>query len=70
MNTDIWASIATAVTTLVLFIVPVLIYTWYVLEYMIDDETSYPRVIETRPVTRTHSHATQSSDYYTTERAA
>jgi hypothetical protein len=69
MNTDIWASIATAVATLVLFIVPVLIYIWYVLEYMIDDETSYPRVMETRRVMRIHPNATQSSDC-TTERAA
>ena len=45
MNADIWAIIGTTVATLVLFIVPGLIYTWYALEHLIDDKKSYARVI-------------------------
>lgn len=39
MNTEIWATLGTIVATLVLFIVPGLIYTWYVLEHLIGDES-------------------------------
>jgi hypothetical protein len=45
MNAEIWASVGTIVATLVLVIVPGLIYTWYALEHVIDDEKSYARVI-------------------------
>src|SRR5262249_35487689 len=45
MNAEIWASIGTIVATLVLFIIPPLIYTWYVLDHMIGDQKSYARVI-------------------------
>jgi hypothetical protein len=45
MNTEVWASIGTIVATLVLLIVPALVYTWYVLEHMIGDKQSYERVI-------------------------
>ena len=45
MNTEIWAAVGTTVATLVLFIVPGLIYTWYALEHMIGDKQSYARVI-------------------------
>jgi hypothetical protein len=70
MNIEIWASIATAVATLVLFIVPVLIYSWHVLEHMIDDEKSYPNVMKTRRVTRIRPNAAQSADRNTIEHAA
>jgi hypothetical protein len=45
MNTEIWASIGTIVATLVLLIVPGLIYTWYALEHLIGDRKSYESVI-------------------------
>jgi hypothetical protein len=45
MNAEIWATAGTIVATLLLFIVPGLIYTWYALEHMIGDKTSYARVI-------------------------
>jgi hypothetical protein len=45
MNAELWATIGTIVATLALFIVPGLIYTWYALEYLIDDKKSYARVI-------------------------
>ena len=45
MNAEIWATIGTIAATLVLFIVPGLIYTWYALDHLIDDERSYARVI-------------------------
>ena len=45
MNAEIWASIGTIVATFVLFIVPGLIYTWYVLDHMIGDKKSYESVI-------------------------
>jgi hypothetical protein len=37
MNAEIWASVGTIVATLVLFIVPGLVYTWYALEHLLDD---------------------------------
>jgi hypothetical protein len=45
MNTEIWAAVGTTVATLVLFIVPGLVYTWYALESMIGDKDSYASVI-------------------------
>ena len=45
MDAEIWASIGTIVATLVLFIVPGLIYTWYVLDCLIGDKDSYESVI-------------------------
>jgi ABC-type Fe3+ transport system permease subunit len=45
MNADVWASVSIAVATLVLVIVPGLVYAWYALEHMIDDKRSYERVI-------------------------
>ena len=45
MNVDVWASIGTIVATLALLVVPGLVYTWYALEHLIDDQTSYERVI-------------------------
>jgi len=45
MTAEIWASAATIVATLVLIIIPGLISTWYALEHMIGDKTSYESVI-------------------------
>jgi hypothetical protein len=45
MDTEIWASIGTVVATLVLIILPGLVYTWTVLDHMIGDKDSYERVI-------------------------
>lgn len=45
MNAEIWASISVGVATLVLFIIPAVVCTWYALEHMIDDKQSYERVI-------------------------
>ena len=45
MNAEIWSAIGTTVATLVLFIVPGLVYTWYALESMIGDKESYASVI-------------------------
>jgi hypothetical protein len=45
MTEDVWAIIGTSVATLVLLIVPGLVYAWYALEHMIDDKRSYAQVI-------------------------
>jgi hypothetical protein len=45
MSVAVWASIGTVVATLVLFIVPGLVFTWYALEHLIEDKRSYERVI-------------------------
>jgi hypothetical protein len=45
MKAEIWASVGTIVATLALFIVPGLVYAWYVLEHLIGDKRSYARVI-------------------------
>ena len=45
MNAEIWASIGTIAGTLLLLIVPGLIYTWYALEHLIGDKQSYESVI-------------------------
>jgi hypothetical protein len=45
MSAEIWATIGTIVATLLLVIVPGLVYTWYALEHMIGDKTSYAQVI-------------------------
>ncbi len=34
MNAEIWASVGTIVATLVLLVVPGLVYTWYALEHL------------------------------------
>jgi hypothetical protein len=47
MTTEIWASIGVSAATVLLFIVPPLVYAWYALEQMIGDTRSYERVIET-----------------------
>ena len=38
MNAEVWASIGTIVATLVLLIIPGLVYTWYALEHIAEDE--------------------------------
>jgi len=45
MDAEIWASIGTVVATLLLVVVPGLVYTWYALEHVIEDERSYEHVI-------------------------
>jgi hypothetical protein len=45
MNAEIWATVGTTVATLLLFVVPGLVYTWYALDHMIGDKKSYERVI-------------------------
>lgn len=44
MSTAFWAALGTAVATL-LFVVPGLVYAYYVLESWIDDPRSYRRVV-------------------------
>lgn len=46
MNGEMWAAIGTIVGTLLLVIVPGLIYTWYVIEHLIGDGESYESAIE------------------------
>lgn len=45
MNAEIWAVIGTFAGTLLLLIVPGLVYTWYALEHIIGDKNSYESVI-------------------------
>jgi len=45
MNAELWATVGTIIATLVLFIVPGVVFTWYAIEHMIDDKESYDRVI-------------------------
>lgn len=44
MMSDVWLGIGTAAVTILLLIVPVLVYGWYVLENMIGDDASYEPV--------------------------
>jgi hypothetical protein len=37
MNVEIWATIGTIVATLILVVVPGLVYTWYALEHIAED---------------------------------
>lgn len=46
MSADVWLAIGTGLTTF-LFIVPGLVYSWYVLEQWIGDPKSYEQVIPT-----------------------
>jgi hypothetical protein len=45
MNAEASAIIGTIAATLLLFIVPGLIYTWYALEHLIGDKRSYADAI-------------------------
>lgn len=45
MSAEAWASVGAIVATLVLVVVPGLVYAWYVLEQMIGDPKSYDHVI-------------------------
>jgi hypothetical protein len=45
MNAEIWASSGIGVATLLLFIIPAVVYIWYALEHMIDDKQSSERAI-------------------------
>jgi hypothetical protein len=42
MSVELWCTVGTIVATLVLFIVPGLVYTWYALEHLISDKETYP----------------------------
>lgn len=44
MSTETWTLIGTSAATLLLFILPALVYTWYALEQIIGDKKSYPSV--------------------------
>jgi hypothetical protein len=43
MDVEIWASVGTIVATLVLFVVPGLVYTWYALEHLYAQEDGTER---------------------------
>lgn len=45
MTAEMWATVGTIVATLALLVVPALVYTWYALEHLIGDKTSYGSVI-------------------------
>ena len=45
MNAELWASLGTAVATIVFLVVPVLVYAWYALDEWIGDRESYAEVI-------------------------
>jgi len=57
MNTELWATIGTILTTFALFIVPGLVYTWYALEHVIGDKKSYAKVIARSNGGTMHSEA-------------
>jgi hypothetical protein len=42
---DLWTVIGTTIATVVLVLVPSVVYAWYALESWIDDDKSYGRVI-------------------------
>jgi hypothetical protein len=42
---DLWTVIGTTIATVVLVLVPGVVYAWYALESWIDDDKSYARVI-------------------------
>jgi hypothetical protein len=44
VNAELWATLGTAVATLLLLVVPSVAYAYSVLEIWIDDEHSYPDV--------------------------
>jgi hypothetical protein len=44
-SVDAWMWIGTTAVTVVLLLVPGVLYAWYVLEHMIDDRRSYEHVI-------------------------
>jgi hypothetical protein len=45
MSVEIWATIGTILGTVVLLVVPTLVFSWYALEQMIGDRRSYESVI-------------------------
>jgi hypothetical protein len=42
---EIWASLGTIVGTVAFLVVPTLVYAWYAIERLIDDENGYEPVI-------------------------
>lgn len=47
MNAELWSVLGTAIATLVLVVVPGVVYSYYVLEGWIDDKTSYEKALGT-----------------------
>lgn len=45
MNAEIWASLGTAVATILFLVIPGLVYAWYALDEWIGDRDSYAEVI-------------------------
>ncbi len=45
MSTNTWLALGTSIATLVLLVVPGLVFAYYALESWIDDPQSYERVI-------------------------
>jgi hypothetical protein len=52
MSVETWCTFGTIVGTLVLLILPGLVYTWYALEHMIGGKENYARVADIDPSTR------------------
>jgi hypothetical protein len=44
MNAEVWASIGTVIATLLLVVVPGVVYAWYVLDLWIGGGDGYPDV--------------------------
>jgi hypothetical protein len=44
-SADLWVVIGTTLVTVVFLLVPGLVFSWYALDSMIDDDESYARVI-------------------------
>jgi hypothetical protein len=45
MNAEIWASVGTVLVTVLLVVVPTIVYAYYVLEEWIGDRNSYEPVV-------------------------
>ena len=45
MNAELWCVVGTALATVLFFVIPSVVYAYYVLESWIGDETSYERVM-------------------------
>jgi hypothetical protein len=43
MNAEIWAAVGTILATLVLLVVPGVVYTWYALEHIAEDDTPHTK---------------------------
>ena len=45
MNAELWCVVGTALATVLFFVIPSVVYAYYVLESWIGDKTSYERVM-------------------------